>query len=177
MDRHFFRDGHTPGVSLCMVSTANPAGQLLLVPLTAGNQGAKIPSGSSQLERGAGGEEPSPDSDYSSSTLCTPGLGWDGGDTHSSQQGADPGADPATKEGHMKSLDLEAGGSWCPLHPWHHRVIPSHPPRARRQRPQQNGSCCEKAKLSPLKIAQWNFPLKEGKTKKRGEKNKNPDPC
>lgn len=34
-----------------MASRANPAGQLLLMPLTAENQGAKIPSGSSQLER------------------------------------------------------------------------------------------------------------------------------
>lgn len=57
---------------------------------------------------------------------------------------------------------------WCPLHPWHHGAIPSHPPAPAGSAGSRT-KLLREAKLSPLKIAQWNFPLKEDK-KKGGEK-------
>lgn len=142
-DGHFSRDRHTLRVSLCMVSRASPAGQLLLVPLTAGNQGAKNPSGSSKLGKEAGGEVPPPHSGYPR-TLCTPlsSGGMEVTSVHPSKEliqeliqppGKWPQEEPGSRAG--------VGGAGCiPGIMGPFPAIPPCPPAA----PAAERSCCEK---------------------------------
>lgn len=132
---------HTEGITLHGEQSKPSTGQLLLVPLTAGTQGAKNPSGSSKLGRGAGGEVPPPHWEYPRALRTPPSSGgMEVTSVHPSKELTQELIQPPGS-GHRKSLDAGAGGARCiPGITGPFPAIPPRPPAV----PAAERSCCEK---------------------------------
>lgn len=158
---------HTEGITLHGEQSKPSTGQLLLVPLTAGTQGAKNPSGSSKLGRGAGGEVPPPHWEYPRALRTPPSSGgMEVTSVHPSKEPTQELIQPPGS-GHRKSLDagLELEVPAASLASRGHSQ-PS--PRARRQRRQQN-EVVARSQVVTTKNSTMEFSSK-GRQKERGGK-------